>query len=577
MSRRLKRYSYNFKHRTITETGLFSLTPFSVIHVNPGETLTGHVGQFIRMLPLKTPIFNRFFLHHWWFYVPYNAIIDGWNDYAAGMIFGNETTTPLPDQVKWVDKAEKTKYKGLNWLFQNGDTGNSGFTLRAYNLIWNKYFRDPLLDSSGAQVQAEVELTEDWSDSKFRRGYCNFLKDYESTLMPKSLMDTRVNIYDTNLDITTVPGTQGTMNLVGGQPIGNVNIPYNEDAGIAKFLGIGKIQSSVDQNLSHTNQGTNFLSSDDEQDLQVAMNEIAAQAVSDEDFEFMVGRLRAKYTGSVSFTEKQFREAFQRAKLLIKRAYYGERTYYDAMKSIGGNIRREKVLEPEMLMHSHRLLPVSDTIATDGVNTGRIGGYMLGTKRDRFPRRIFKEHGVVIGLMCIRPEIYYAGICDEVEHLAEQDAQDFSEHFYFGHTQRETKKRSGFKFDPNTGNRTGLPIADGYGFVMDNIRRGVHKTNFDVYVANRKSGTKLTGSWNAFMLSQFDCQSAKKLKDPNQLDMGQLNGIFNYSPSTSDDSSAISPSTTAIGSHALVKSDIVLKKLTQVEPGKKVLFSKALG
>jgi len=567
MRKRFKRYSYKNSHKTITESSLFSLTPFTTMHVNPGETIRGHVGQFIRFLPLKAPLLNRFFLHHWWFYVPYRLLDrankdkgwtdTAWMDYSRDQMLGRATA----------DKSLPT-CKGLPFLFQAKDEDVSAYPLRAYNLIFNTFFNDD-------QIQEPVDLDENWSKSdtfyNFGRGFVSFFKQYETTMLVDSLSDKQFTAkYDSSgtIELTTTKAVT-TKTLVDSTT--NAGVAHIRD------LQLDTDNIALTEDLIHSaNEKTVTIPS---REAAVDLDDLKGS------FTIPVGT-KTTYTsaedGILHINEADFRDSFKANRIQMEAEIYGEKDYRDALQSIGGRISRQKVDQPELLMHSHRLLPMNDTMSQEADTLGEVGGYMLGTKRDRFPSRQFKEHGLVIGLMAIRPEMYFNGVAESRESTLDMHWNPVP--FWFGTTPCTTYNPSfrQAKYDGVTKALTSTTahVDKVFGFALDQGRKQQDKFNTDVMTKGRinDSTTKKYekyGPWRDFFLMVENINDRFDLRAPYNL-VNDLNALFVQSPLASTGSQAPHPWVKA-GSHCLIKSDLKLTKLSPIQPITKSIISSKIG
>lgn len=299
----VKRYHYPWHHRTFTHGKVGDLVPIFRAEVTPGDTFKGHLGLLARFWPAETPMFNSMYMSSWFFFVPYRTIWNQWEQYCVDMTLLGKSSLSLP------------KIEAQNWLFQNPfkvGTENylvSALPQRAYNHIWNKWFRD-------YQYSSEIDLTETGM-----RGVAHH-KDVQTTIRKYS---------DTDDQVTLQPVT-----IAGGLDVGTRTTDVNETA----------LTFDLDQFHSR-------------EDL---------------------------------FHERK------------KGRYFGD-DYHNVMRRMGGMVRRSDDDTPELLCQYQRRITNHDVVSTGSVDDlGKYKGYHIGTKRDRFPPKVFREHGIVIGLVAVRFE-----------------------------------------------------------------------------------------------------------------------------------------------------------------------------
>lgn len=130
-----RRTMYSLHHQVATQGLIGRLVPFMKLEVAPGDTFSGKVGMLIRMAPLKHPLLQDIYVDQYVFYVPHRLVWDGWEDFiAAGP--NDDTAVEQPPSGQVIHYPL--------WLTQNsGDAvAYNMLPIRAYNLIFNEYFRD---------------------------------------------------------------------------------------------------------------------------------------------------------------------------------------------------------------------------------------------------------------------------------------------------------------------------------------------------------------------------------------------------------------------------------------------------
>lgn len=87
-----------------------------------------------------------------------------------------------------------------------------------------------------------------------------------------------------------------------------------------------------------------------------------------------------------------------------KGKFFGD-DYHNVMRRMGGMVRRSDDDTPELLCQYHRRVSNHDIVSTGAeADLGKYKGYHIGAKRDRFPPRVFREHGIILGLAAVRFE-----------------------------------------------------------------------------------------------------------------------------------------------------------------------------
>ena len=125
----MKRFKYGLNFAVNNYGRFYEALPVSVVETAPGDTLAGTVTARVITDTTTRVIQNRTYHDMYTFYVPYRLLWDEWPDFIAQV---NDALVPPSD----VSTAQQL-------LLRNQDAGkNNDFIVRAYNLIWNKFFKN---------------------------------------------------------------------------------------------------------------------------------------------------------------------------------------------------------------------------------------------------------------------------------------------------------------------------------------------------------------------------------------------------------------------------------------------------
>lgn len=128
---------------------------------NIGNQLT------IRMQPIVAPIMHEINAYIHYFFVPYRILWDDWEDLITGGVDGSEAPT-LP---KWTASDYSVgslwDFFGFPTLVVNGVGRPTDFMRRAYNMIYNEYYRDQNLVSEIDITTAEDVQLRSWEKDYF--------------------------------------------------------------------------------------------------------------------------------------------------------------------------------------------------------------------------------------------------------------------------------------------------------------------------------------------------------------------------------------------------------------------------
>ena len=146
-------FDRQFTHKTTFDAGY--LIPVYADEVLPGDTFNLKMTAFARMATPIFPIMDNMYLDSFFFFVPNRLIWNNWQKFMGQQDNpGDSISYVVPQQVcpaGGYAVGSLQDYMGLPTVGQVG-AGNTvshcAFWPRAYNLIWNEWFRDENLQNS---------------------------------------------------------------------------------------------------------------------------------------------------------------------------------------------------------------------------------------------------------------------------------------------------------------------------------------------------------------------------------------------------------------------------------------------
>jgi hypothetical protein len=355
----IQRSSFDRSHGFKTTFDAGNLIPCLVDEVLPGDTFNVNMTGFARLATPIHPIMDNMFLDTHFFAVPVRLLWDNWEkfngaranpddsvDYTVPTLTGTHTEGSLGD------------YFGIP---TDVNLTTSAMWHRAYNLIWNEWFRDEnLQDSITNPVNDGPDTLSDFPVQ--RRGKRH---DYFTSCLPWP------------------------------QKGDSVDLPLGTTAPIA-----------FDGNLGNSNP-LGVVASDTSSDVKIAVDQTYAYALGTSPSNM----LYADLSDATAATINQLRLAFQTQKLLERDARGGTR-YIEVIKAHFGVTSPDARLQrPEYLGGGStpiNITPVAQTSSTDATtpqaNLSAMGTAL--TQNHGFTKS-FTEHSVIIGLISARADLTY--------------------------------------------------------------------------------------------------------------------------------------------------------------------------
>ncbi len=411
-------------YKTTMDAGY--LIPFFVDEVLPGDTFKLRVNAFVRMNTLVAPFMDNVFMDTFFFFVPSRLVWDNWQRFCGEQKNPGDNTDFLIPSLSGTNtfiNGSIFDYMGLptGVALDSANTPINALPFRAYNLIYNEWFRDEnLIDSIAVPTNDGPDPISNYTLRKRAKRH-----DYFTSALPWPQKGPSVDVGLTGNAPVVGFGDGSRWNFSsantysGTQAIFGNPVDVLDNKGLQVFTNREMFSTAtMIPIMQETNQSGRWANIGN-QDQSNGDNVSPTRAIRGEGFYLPNGILEnssgvtpyADLSGVSAITINDLRQAFQIQKFYEKWARGGSR-YTETLRVMFNVISPDARLQrPEYLGGTHsrvNVVPTAQTSSTDNVspqsNLSAFG--VLGDSAHGF-NKSFVEHGYVIGLCCLRADITY--------------------------------------------------------------------------------------------------------------------------------------------------------------------------
>lgn len=401
----MKRSKFSLSNVKLLSCDMGELVPIGLTEVLPGDSLQQSTACLVRMSPLLSPVMHQVNtqISHW--FVPHRLVWEDWEDFITGGPDGNDDSVFPYVSMTGGGAAVGSLADYLGVPTGVDDLEVSALPFRAYNLIFNEWYRDQDLVTPVA-ISTESGFDNTTSKNLLRGAW---EKDYFTSARPWEQKGPQISI---------PLGDTAPVERIDDAPSGRWRL------GSANTLSGSTVVASSSEGVVIQQTGGNALSYDPN------------------------GGLITDLSGASAITINLLREAFALQRFEEARARFGSR-YVEYLRYLGVRSSDARLQRPEFLGGGRYPIQFSEVLQTaEGDDpVGELRGHGIGAARSNRYRRFFEEHGYVITLMCIKPKTVYAsGIArtwnrrtkedffqKELQHIGQQSV--LNKEVYAGHSQ----------------------------------------------------------------------------------------------------------------------------------------------
>lgn len=372
----IPRSNFERSHGIKTTFDAGQLVPILVDEILPGDTFNCRLTAFARMATPIYPIMDNLFMETFFFFVPNRLVWDNWQKFCGEQVDPGDsidyTIPTIATNAAGHDNMTIFDYMGIpTKVTSSFDV--CALPFRAYNLIWNEWFRDQNLQDSLTVSKADADEGHATYEIQ-KRGKRH---DYFTSCLP-----------------WLQKGDAVTLSLGTEAPITHHTSLSTTYMMARKVSDDAYIDPSDDSSVEIDGQYSMI----QEQESNIPL------------YFHLDDRYYADLENATASTVNELRQAIQIQRVLERDARAGTR-YTEIVRShFGVESPDSRLQRPEYLgggTSRVNVNPIARTEGAPGSGTGELGAMATAGFDGHGFVKSFTEHGWLIGLVCVRADLTY--------------------------------------------------------------------------------------------------------------------------------------------------------------------------
>nr|WAE43359.1 MAG: major capsid protein [Microviridae sp.] len=367
--KKIRRNAFDLSHEKKLSMDMGSLVPIYLQEVVPGDKFKVNTEVLVRFAPMLAPLMHRVNVFTHYFFVPNRLVYENWQSYITGGTQGTDNPTfPVmkinnANKNQWAFAGSLADFMGIpigTYTDTYLDQYINGLPFRAYQLIWNEYYRDQTL-------QTPVTITKNDTFTDAETG---------------AVLQLQKRCWEKDYYTSALPWTQRG---------GAVNIPniVNPNAAGPTITFPGAASQGLSLQVGPNVSGNTF-------------------KIQDNSGPTIVSAMDPGITVDISLIN--LRRAARLQEWLEKNATGGSRYIEQILAHFGVKSSDSRLQRPQYLGGGKSPVVISEVVSmvkqTDNPQ-GTMAGHGISVGNHHGFDQFFEEHGYIIGIMSVLPRTAY--------------------------------------------------------------------------------------------------------------------------------------------------------------------------